>query len=167
MKIKVKISRGSYIGLMLLLTYRKPSTILITLAGLVSLGFTLVHYIGTHPEGDKPPVFQIAFAVAALVVLPFFIVRFAGRAYDTSALLQETIEYEFTNDYMAMTGQSFNVEKDWDMLPRVEEIGKWFFVYESEKMANLIPFSAMTSQELASLRSFFHTLQGVNSTGVK
>ncbi len=167
MKIKAKITSSDYIGLMFLLTYRKPAAIVITTGGLVSVGFLVAWYLGKHTEGDKPQLFLIAFAVATLIVLPFFVYRMARKAYDASALLQETIEYEFSDKFVALTGQSFAVEKDWEMLPKVEEIGKWFFIYESDKMANLIPFKCMTDEELKQLRAFFHSLQGVDVKGVK
>ena len=157
MKISNKISKSEYIGLMFLLTYRKPATIILTIAGGIMLLFIL-SFLAGHKEANSSPITQVFFGVGTLVFLPLSVYISSNKAYKASRVLQEELVYEFTNDKMIITGTGINAERSLDNIYKIREFKNWFLIYENDKAANLIYKKRIPAGELAELRGILQDI---------
>ena len=136
---------------MFFLTYRKPATLVIALMGIINLAICGVYYSGRHIL-TSPPYFQLVFGIALVGLIPLSIYMSAKKRYNSSRLLQSEVEYEFTDTTMKMTGPAINAQRDIDSIYKTEETNYWILIYESEKMANILPKKCMTQAEIEQLR---------------
>ena len=107
MIIKTKLELKEYIKLMYVLTYRKPMVIIISIIGLVMIIGTLGYFLGFKDMYESAPIVPGALGFAFVILVPFSIYRGAKRNFSSSGRLNETINYEFTEDRIIITGESF------------------------------------------------------------
>jgi hypothetical protein len=62
---------------------------------------------------------------------------------------------------LTITGDTFNSEINLNSSYKIEELKNWFLIYPSNRIANLIPKTGITSQEIVELRNIFKSLSGV------
>ncbi len=166
MRVKTKVSFADYAQLNFSLYYRKPLSMLVALVGFMLLIFAVLSFEDKFHSGQSP-IFLCAIGVMVVVVIPFFIYQNSKRNYYSNLRLQEEIEYDFTNDKLKMTGTSFNAELNWDKTYKIEELKKFFLIYGSKQIANLLPKNDMTSAEIAEARNIFQGLSVVKIKKLK
>jgi hypothetical protein len=88
---------------------------------------------------DKPPYFQLIFGFAIVALLPFLIYRSAKKNYSTHGRLQERIIYNFTEERITITGETFSSELSWEKTYKIEELRDWILIYQNNIIANIIP----------------------------
>lgn len=54
--------------------------------------------------------------------------------------------YEFTNDKIIISGESFHTELSWDKTYKVLELNKWILIYQSRLAANILAKEAFGDQ---------------------
>ena len=166
MKFITTVSLKEYIKLMYILTYKRGWMIFITIIGLLMLCVTIIYLSGTLPilfQKDYSPWTNIIFGFLFLVAIPFSVYFSSKRNYFATKRLHEQIEYEFSNETMKLTGESFNTEMKWDQTYKIEELNNWFLIYQSKKTANLIPKTNLTAEQIQNLRNIFKSLENVRT----
>lgn len=63
----------------------------------------------------------------------------AKRTYKTDGRVAEKIEYQFDNEEIRITGESFNSRLTWDKIYRVTENKDWVLIWQNQLIANVIP----------------------------
>ncbi len=142
MIIETKLQFKDYLKLMYILTYRKPVMILLTILGSLMFVGAIFYFLGFQVPVDEPPYFQIVFGFFIIAVLPFSVYRSSKKNFISHGRLQEKITYEFTEEKMKQTGESFNSEMDWSKIFKVQELRNWILIYQSKQLANILPKSS-------------------------
>jgi len=139
MKIETRLDFKSYIKLMFSLTYKKPIMIFIIIYLLVVLVMAIFIFSDLKflfGETYDIPLFLAFYIIIALPILIYFNAR---KNFSTNGLIKEKIIYEFTDDKICHTGETFYSEKDWTKVYKIVEMKHWILIYQSRQIANLIP----------------------------
>lgn len=125
-----------------------------TIMGCIALLSTVLYYMGiiALPEG---PYIPISAVFLILIFTPVMIYFASRKNFYSNARLREYIQYEISNDKVKVTGESFKSEFDWKSTYKLVELSKWFLIYQSRQMANLIPKSSLSATEIKELREIF------------
>jgi hypothetical protein len=161
MKFSKQITLKEYLNLVYVLTYKKGWMIFITILGLLMLLLTMIYLTGTAPvlfDNDYNPWTNIFMAFFFLVAIPGSIYYSARSNYYSTKRLQESIDYELTDETMRITGESFHTELNWNKAYKIEELKNWFLIYESKRTANFIDKKELSAEQIQYLRSLFKTL---------
>jgi hypothetical protein len=74
-----------------------------------------------------------------ILIYPIITYINSKKMFSSSVRLQEEITYEFTNDKIKITGETFNSEMDWAKTYKVLELKEWILIYQNKMIANVIP----------------------------
>lgn len=150
MKIETQLDSKSYSKLMYQLTYRKPLNKVFSVLGIILFACSIYLFIYTDAEFNTL-IFPFFFGFYSLT-LPILIYRNAKKNFNSHLRLQEKITYEFTDEKIIVTGDSFQSEQDWSKMYKVLEITGWILLYQNKQIANLIP-TASFGNELETFRA--------------
>jgi hypothetical protein len=139
MTIETKLDFKRYLKLMYTLTYLKPIMIFLTLIGIIMFIFSILHFLKFNIHVDGPPFFQLFFGFLVIAILPFSIYRNARKNFSSHGRLQEKIIYEFTDEKIKVTGETFKSEMDWTGTHKIVELKEWILIYQNRLIANIIP----------------------------
>jgi hypothetical protein len=142
MIIETKIDLKSYSKLMLILSYKRPTTIVLTGIGVLLLISSLLYFAGINLFFDEPPYFQIYLGILIIVYFPAMGSIKAKQNFIAYHLLQEKIIYEFTEEGFMETGETFDSDMEWTEVYRILELNNWIIIYHATGSANFIPKAA-------------------------
>jgi len=146
MTIETKLKLKEYIKLMYVLNYRKPIMIFITMLGLTMIIGTLGYFLGYKEMYASPPYVPGAIGFTFVVLVPFSIYRGAKKNFLSYGRLNEKIVYEFKENGIIVTGESFTSELDWSKTYKVTELKNWILIYQNRQLANVIPKISFSSK---------------------
>lgn len=63
----------------------------------------------------------------------------ASKNYRKTPRIQENIRYDFNEDALRITGESFRSELSWDKVYRISHERKWLFIWHNQQNAHVIP----------------------------
>ena len=138
MIIETKLDFKSYLKLMYSLTYRKPIMIFITIVGLIMFLSSIFYFLDFNVPVDSPPYFQIVFGFFIIAFLPFSIYWSGKKNFSSHSRLQERIIYEFTDEKIKITGETFSSELDWTKTYKITELKDWILIYQNRQIANIL-----------------------------
>jgi hypothetical protein len=98
------------------------------------------------------PNVEFIVAVGFLVILPLIIYMQGKRNFKTNTRLNEEMKYIFTDDKFYITGESFKSEMTWEKAYKIEELKNWILIYQNWQVANIIPKSAFSDEQLNDFR---------------
>ncbi len=139
MIIETKLDFKRYLKLMYTLTYRKPIMIFLMIVGLTMFISSIYYFLGFNVPVDSPPYFQIVFGFFIIAILPFSIYWSAKKNFSSHGRLQERIIYEFTDEKIKITGETFSNELDWTKTYKIAELKDWILIYQNRQIANILP----------------------------
>ena len=138
MIIETKLDFKRYLRLMYSLTYCKPIMIFLTIVGLTMFIGSILYFLGFNVPIDSPPYFQFIFGFFIIAILPFSIYRSGKKNFSSHGRLQEKIIYEFTDERIKITGETFNSELDWTKTYKITELKNWILIYQNRQIANIL-----------------------------
>jgi hypothetical protein len=138
MIIETQLDFKKYLNLMYGLTYRKAWTIIITISGLVMLIGSILYFVGYPVPVDNPPFAQLIIGLL-VIFIPFSVYFNSRKNFSSAGRLKEKMIYEFTNDKIIITGETFKTEMNWSRLYKIQELKNWILIYQSRTSANIIP----------------------------
>lgn len=153
MRFKTKIEFRDYLNLMFLLTYRKPIIILLSLTGIILIAYSAACFAGIF--FNELSWLLLILGIYLIILMPLAIYRTSKKNFNSNKRIQETIEYEFEEGKMKITGESFITELGLDKTYKIEELKNWFLMFQSKPTANLIPKENMSEEEIITLRELF------------
>jgi hypothetical protein len=139
MIIEIKLDFKRYLRLMFSLTYRKPLIIFLTIIGLMMFIGSILYFLGLNVPFDRPPYFQIILGFIIVGIIPFSIYRSTRKNFSSEGRLQEKTIYEFTDDRIKITGETFSLEMTWTKVYKIIELKEWILIYHNKLVANIIP----------------------------
>ena len=139
MTIETKLEFKKYLKLMFILSVRKSSMLTTTLIGLIIVLLAFIQTFDPNFKSEEFPFSLMIFGIVFLVFMPVIIYLNAKSNFSTNGKLKETIVYEFTNEKMKITGETFSSEMDWSKIYKVLELKNWILIYQSKLIANAIP----------------------------
>jgi len=158
MKFKIKITCKEYINLMYSLYYRKPVTILLVIWAFVVSVRCLTLCFSNFSEYQMEIIAGLVFGLVILVSTPLRLRYTWKKQFNSNRRLQENMICELTQEKMVLTGDTFNVDAEWNKSFKIQELKNWFLIYESQSMFNMIPKSYMTNEQVILARDIFKHL---------
>ena len=135
MQIKTTLTQKDYINATMVLLYKKPGTIVITVIGVLFFVLTIVLIVMDSPGSSVKDFIAPICIMAALPVVSAITAR---RNYATNPRVGEQVEYVFDQDYLKVNGQSYNSQLSWDKIYKVTQSKNWIFIWHNRQMANPI-----------------------------
>lgn len=161
MKITTQLNYESYAALMVQLFYKKGLVIATVVIGVI---FILLGILALLFLYDKGPILYMLILVGVglwLVILPYITVRIKSkRDFSSNQMLQQQMMYEFLEDKIMLTGETFSSEMEWSKLYKVVETKEWILLYQSKSMANLIPKETI-GDNLTQLKTLITSQEGL------
>ncbi len=121
------------------MTYRRPMIIFLTISGLIMFIFSVLHFTDIDMQVDNPPYFQLAFGFIIIAIIPFSIYIESKKNFSSHGRLKEKIIYEFTDEKISITGETFHSDMDWTKVYKVLELNSWILIYQNRQIFNLLP----------------------------
>lgn len=161
-KTESQFDLSGYVRMAFAMVYQNWAVKVMTLLG-VPIGVLLLLIFFSNPSSlDSPPYLMLVFPVFILA-FPLLVYYGARKNFKTNARLKERMSYEFTNEGLRITGQSFESNLSWDGVHRLVEAKKWILVYESASLAIPIPKSAFTPDQLSEFKEFLKSQDGIKT----
>jgi hypothetical protein len=139
MMVETKLDFKKYLWFLFGKTYQKPLMIFLTVCGLTIFITSGLYFLGIKIPFEDPPYFQVWFGLFLLLILPYVIHRSARRNFSSRGKLQEKIIYEFTEERIIVTGETFKSEIDWSKIYRIVELKNWILIYQNKISAYFLP----------------------------
>lgn len=141
-----KLEKQQYARLCIIIYYRRPATIFFSALGLAVLAYII--FMSNVTTSARSSLLIIATIYGAYILLrPYLIYLNAGNYFTTAKNLQENIRYEFTDDRIFTTGETFKGEKGWDNFYKIVELKHFFLLYHDSRLMNIIPKSYFKSND--------------------
>jgi hypothetical protein len=161
-KVKSKISFKQYRKLLFGLAYKKPMMKVLIGVAFSTLVWILGYYFHLLPV-PKPQIYQYITLVLITVVQPTAIYFTIKRNYYSSNHLGEQMEIELTQTEIKVCGQSFLTEIEWKKIYKIEELTKWFLIYQNSLSTIIISKTAFHGTQL---QQFKRILKGIKNVPV-
>jgi hypothetical protein len=159
MIIKTKLTEKDYINASIAILFARSYTrnllsivgviILINIiSGIVRTGLVMANLL--------PPI--LIFAIFPAVF--YFSVK---KGYSSNKRMNESIEYNFMQNDLIITGESFKTELSWNKVYKVAKSSKWLLIWQSRQIANAIPINSIAEEELTKLKIILTGKQVTNN----
>lgn len=155
MKIQTKLEFKEYLRLLFILTYKRPIVIIVTLLGVAIIAMSLLYFTNIILPNSFEHIIQLILGIFIITYLPFSVWLGAKRTFKTHKLIQETIIYDFQENNVTITGETFNSEIELDKLYRILELKDWFLLYHNNRLMNIVT-KPQDSVEIEKLRSILN-----------
>lgn len=160
MTIKTKISFREYVKLLYGLAYRKPLMIVILCVDLVMICWITGYYARILPL-PKPLIYQYITVFLITIVQPSVIYLTIWHNYHSSNHLREPLEIGLTQAQVKIKGDTFYTEIHWEKMFRVDELNKWFLIYQNNLSAIILPKKDFTAVQLQGFKKILRSLPSV------
>jgi hypothetical protein len=160
MKIKTQINFRDYLKLQYILTYQNYITLFSMFLAFILLVLALLQFIGEIPGSDNVNI-GLYLGLYIVISTPLFIYIKAKRNFKTHKALQEEITYGFFTDKFTIVTPYSNAEIPWEKMYKIRELNNWFLLYQSNRIANLIPKTSLTSEEISGVREILKNVKGI------
>ena len=138
MKITNQLDLKTYIRLNFILTFRRPLLAVFMVIGFLNLVYVVLLISGVVANTQRLPLFQLVFGLYIVIFLPLVVYYKAKKNFQNNLRVQEPIVYEFTDETIKLTGESFNTEFTWEKTHKVIELKNWMLIYQNNLVANAI-----------------------------
>jgi hypothetical protein len=135
-KLITKLTQNDFIKVSLHILYRKFIIKFFTGIWLFSLLVSIPTLL-TSPIGDT--WIQFIFPFFLVFGIPIFTFLSAKSNYKSNKRISETITYEFNDETIIITGESFDAKLTWDKIYSVTENKTWILIWQNKQVANVIP----------------------------
>ena len=140
--------RQEFINASLVQLYSKTSTKVIT--GLFAL-FLLFATVAI-PATRSNFFFMVVYPILILALNPLGVYMTAKRSFNNIKTNGETIEYHFEDNGLLTKGETFSMESTWDTIYKITQTKNWIFIWRNRQVANPIPKTAVSEDELKELK---------------
>ncbi|RKR13510.1 YcxB-like protein [Maribacter vaceletii] len=160
MKIKIKYDFRRYLKLLSQNTYTQKKGIFVVGYGILLL---LLGCFSLLKSPEKLFLITLFFSFGVFMILYPLILskRIAKRSFYSNKMLQEKTEFEFIEDTIKITGESFKTELKWSSIHKVKELKGWFLIYHSKQSFYMIPKETLGSKQ-SEFRDIIKNQKGLN-----
>lgn len=165
MKIKVKYDYNSYSKLLIQVWYKEKRGFFVVALGIIMILAGCFFLIMAPREFLSKLTFFIGGLL--LISLPFIGSRIAAkRTFTSNKMFQEEVIYEFVDDTIKTTGESFKSELSWSSIYKAKELKEWFLIYQSKQLFYMIPKDALEGKQ-AEFKEISKAQKGLKYTFLK
>jgi hypothetical protein len=107
--------------------------------------------------------FATLFALLLIVGYPAQVYFGARQNYKSNARISEKIIYEFDEEFIQLTGESFTTKLTWEKIYRVTENKDWILIWPNRQLANVIPKTAFKEEELKAFKEIVNLQKGIKN----
>ena len=157
--LETKMTMDDFIKVNYHLLYRKWSMKIITGIGVVMLVLIATSY-STY---DQFPFIQLVFGLLMVFGIPISVYFTARRNYKSNSRISETINYEFDDTNIQLTGESFNSRLTWEKIYSVTENKDWILVWQNRQVANVIPKRYFNNDTLTMFKAIVNGQKGLKN----
>jgi hypothetical protein len=159
-KIKSQVSFKQYRKLLFSLAYKKPMMKALLCVAFAMVVWIVGYYLHLLPV-PKPKIYQYITLVLITVVQPTMIYFTIKRNYYSSNQLGEPLEIQITQHEIKIWGESFYTEIAWKKIYKIDELTKWFLIYQNSLSAIIIPKSSFHGAQLREFKSMLREINNV------
>jgi len=127
-----------------------------TLLGLFMVLFSILFFLGIYRATENTPYTPMFFGLIT-IFLPYSIYKQSKKSFYSNKRLQENIKYFFDEEKMEVKGESFNAISNWEKFFKVTELRNWILIYQNNLIANIIPKSSFTTEQLQFFKSIIRS----------
>ena len=150
MIIKTKMTQNEFIEANMVLCYSRTATKIITALGFVVLAAVI--FIRVYmPDASPAYLFIYPLMLWALPAITTWLQ--ARAAFRTNARLRECLEYDFSDDFIAVKGESFNSQMTWGKFYKVKQTKNWIFIYQNRLLASPISKKDLFPSDIEKLKA--------------
>jgi len=157
--ITTKLSVEDYVKVNYHLFYRKWP-----IKGMTGFGiFFILLALITLISSDNFSWFLLIFGLAITVGLRAQVYFAAMRNYKSDGRVREQIDYQFDNEEIRITGESFNSRLTWDKIYSVTENKDWILIWQNQQIANVVPKRDFKDGELQTFKEIVNSQSGLKN----
>jgi YcxB-like protein len=149
MPIKTQLTEKDLIHYFFYGTYRKWYIVLLTVISFIAVMVWIVDPQIFGPTDWTNFLFPIIF----LVVLPVSAWLGAKRQFKSNKRLVEKMTFSIEPNQLSVIGESFQSQMTWDKFYAVTKTKRLLMLWQTKRLANIIPLRDINDQELNSLRA--------------
>jgi hypothetical protein len=157
--LTTKLSIDDYIKVNYHLMYRKFSMKFMTGFGLLLLLIVAFSF----NNFKEFPWFLLIFAFFISIGQPVIVYFTVKKNYKSNGRISETIIYEFDNESIQMTGESFNSKLTWNKIYSVTENKDWILIWQNRQIANVVPKRNFKNGELQIFKDILNSQVGLKN----
>lgn len=106
-----------------------------------------------------------------VILFPFFFMllmwRQIKKIYKETKLYSIPTHYTIDNEMIKMTGENYNAEYKMDIIEDISITKKYVYLWQSPRMANLIPRRSLTDEQFEQLKEIIAPYKGRKATPSK
>jgi len=161
-KIVSKLSLNDYIRLNFRVNFSKVSFIFLFITAFlfISIGGMSVIYFHPQPDGNDIDItyyLVLAYGIFVMIYLPAEVFLRARRRFNVCQRIQEEIYYEFTEDQVKITGESFHYHFYWSKIFEIRKVDDFLLIYQEKSIANIVSLQSVDKKEYRKLKEFIHS----------
>ncbi len=159
MTIKTKLSEKDFINASLATIWSRKYLKIFLIVFLVILAINIFNSISRNDAiipSIVPPILIFG--------MVFFVFRFSLKnAYKKNYRSSENIDYNFTDNHLLISGESFSSEMTWDKIYKVTKTKNWILIWQSSQTANAIPLNLVSAEDLIQLKNIMQKNNTANN----
>lgn len=158
--LKFSFTKNDVVALMFHAMSKRPA-IRFMIVG-IPIIFLLVFLISIINDAPLPHSIWFLFALIVLspALLPLVSYISIVKEYNSSPVLKEEREYTIDDNAVSIKSPSFDVTLTWDKFYRMTENKKYFFIWQSQSSAHIIPKSLLDRDGIVFLEEIKQTKFG-------
>ncbi|WP_196781425.1 YcxB family protein [Flavobacterium sufflavum] len=141
-----------YAKIMFVGLHKKPVFIVCAILGIYYIITFLLHYLKIINFYTDTPSFEI-FMCLFLLLSPSLITVLSVRQFISNESFSNDIKYTFTENGIAVEGQTCKAEYLWSHIIKQKEINKFLILYHTKKTGNFIDKTKLTLEQLKFIKS--------------
>ena len=145
--LTTQISKADFVKVSLSLYYRNAAFLVIT-AAMLSLLLANV-YLKVY-KGSKG--FDSFAPILILLVLPGSVVLSASQRYRSNPQNQKPVSCTFDEESFQVKADKSESKCELSTLYKVVKVNRWLFIYRTKKLANMVPLSDISGDQLEQLK---------------
>ncbi|MCC8407384.1 YcxB family protein [Mucilaginibacter sp. UR6-1] len=151
MKISTQITLPEYRKLQYTLLYTKLIFVWVTLCGLVMFVAAIVQLLNGEDANGSSISFGLGFGLL-VILMPLFIYISSSKTFKSLVALNKPTKYEFLSDRLIIDTAVGHTEMPWENYYKIKELSNWFLLYQNANVANLIPKTNLSEQDIVGIR---------------
>jgi hypothetical protein len=129
---------------------------------MAGFGLLILLFIAfTYKNLEDFPWFILFVSLFVTVGQPVQLYFTAKRNYNSNWRISETIVYEFDNESIQLTGESFNSKLSWNKIFKVTENNDWILIWQNRQVANVVPKRDFKNEDLRIFKDIVNAQAGL------
>ncbi len=141
--------------------YRKTGSKVALGIGVFLLLSTLAFYSIASEEFTQFPFLPIVLGLSMSVLPPFTLLRALRKNYNSNPRINESITYQFDENDIIITGESFHSVLSWKKTFALTETKNFILIWQTGQTANVIPKRDLSNQQISEIKEIANSFSEV------